>query len=186
MLRRLSVRRSPIVGLLGWRSPSAVAGFVVPVVVLAVNGVDGRGPATHVEQEGPEVVSPSGAHRYSAPTVIGVLLVGGIEASPLRMRPDSIFGSAMGLSMHDAPGGCHLPLKASARTYGARAQVSDGHEDFLSAITVAQPVAPNLAARGDARRSTDGYQTTKAPAREIYSLWHRRNRSARTAGRGSA
>lgn len=69
----------------------AIAGFVVPVIVLAVNAVPGSGFLAHVLKEGQEAV-PAVADRNASAAVNLKFLVPYVEATVAHMKPRFVFG----------------------------------------------------------------------------------------------
>src|SRR5947208_524135 len=65
-----------VVRLLLWRCPSTVAGFVVPVIVDAINRMTCRRAFSHVAEERFETRSPAGADADSAAAIEIKMLVG--------------------------------------------------------------------------------------------------------------
>src|SRR5258708_12147525 len=89
--RRMHRFWAPVEGLLRLRGPAAVAGFVVAVVLDAVDRVLRRRSRPHVRVERRVVVEPTIAHQDAAASVVLVALVVRIEAAFLHRTPDCIF-----------------------------------------------------------------------------------------------
>lgn len=83
---------SRIANLLELRGPLAIARFVVPIVLLAINGVRLRRLRPHVSQKRIERIAPLFAYRYSAPAVICVLFVAGAIAPSQHCVPSPELG----------------------------------------------------------------------------------------------
>lgn len=95
--------------------PSAVAGFVIPVIVDAVNGGAGAGPGSHIGVEAREVM-PAFAHSDSSAAVVRKALVVGIAASVLHGGPSGVLAASLHpmLSASLASRNPHLATEAAA------------------------------------------------------------------------
>src|SRR5216683_4360999 len=93
--------RALIPDLLTRGSPPAVAGLVVPVIVLPVDGFTGRALA-HVGEEVPEVLAPAFADHGAASAVTAPVWGASIQATLLHHRPGPICRRhALSVSMPD-------------------------------------------------------------------------------------
>jgi len=83
-----------IVGLLTRRSPSAVSGFVIAIVVgIAIDGMTLR-PRTHVGKERSERIPPTFTHPDPASAVAVVTFNTRVIATTLHREPNHIFGGS--------------------------------------------------------------------------------------------
>lgn len=84
-----------IIRLLNWRSPAAVVGFVVSVIVFSVNRMKRSWPFSHVFKKAKEPtffsisIPPSFANRYPSSSVIFVSLVLCVVATCIHHVPRS-------------------------------------------------------------------------------------------------
>jgi len=76
------------------RGPSTICGFVVPIIVNAVNGVPRRWAHTHVVSEGCERLSPSLADGDTASTPIRIANHSRVSAALNHFGPAPIFGGS--------------------------------------------------------------------------------------------
>ena len=128
-----------IVILLGICSPSAVSGFIVPIVVDAVQEHAFRA-ASHVGQEVSEI-SPPVAYRYPTPSPICPFFVVRIGTSLNHVCPRIVFGGSS-VSWRIPMFPVLFPLKAST-TFGFVFLIGSKivrEEDFLRpAVTATKP-----------------------------------------------
>ena len=86
-MRRSFAAFSSIVGLLLRSGPSAIAWFIIAVVVIPLNGMTGRWLRPHVFEEVFETSQPPFAYRYASPTVVGPLVRIFVETPRLHSGP---------------------------------------------------------------------------------------------------
>lgn len=162
-----------VAGLLDWGRPSAVAGFVVSVIVNAVNGRVRRSLA-HVVSE-VFVGEPSFADRDPAPTIAGEVVDARISAAfshrlPGSERPcyradsgRSVTRELLGSALR-----CCLSLQTTTTRGIAVGQAASGRECFGAAGTQAAPhhaVPSAPASRFDSRQATECHTSQIAGAR---------------------
>lgn len=82
-----------VVRLGAWRGPSAVAWFVVSVIVPAIQ-CQARRALTHVSKERREVMTPTVAHGNTACAIRGEFRCVGVIAPALRVLPTSVLACA--------------------------------------------------------------------------------------------
>src|SRR6185503_696121 len=151
---------SPVVQLLLPSRPPAVTGFVVSIVVDAIDRMVRTGSPSHVSQKRLEAILPALAHPYpSTPVVLigSVALVAAAVAHPL---PDDVL-PRMTLAVRAIANCQDFAIQTPARS-GPR-QVSLIDSLLLPAVTSAQPYTP---------RAPDKHKTAVTLTRTIPS--HRR------------
>jgi len=79
-----------VIGLNFSGSPAAVAGFVVAVVVDAVDAIAVAWTLSHICKKVSEII-PSLAKSNTSPTVTTPVLIGRIRAAPTSVKPRTIF-----------------------------------------------------------------------------------------------
>jgi hypothetical protein len=84
---------SAAVGLFLRRSPFAVSGFIVPIIVNAVNGMLSRWPSSHISQKILKALLPLGANSDPAPAVPVIALVLRVTAAIIHRNPSAVLGS---------------------------------------------------------------------------------------------
>lgn len=111
-----SADRGPsVVVLFGAGRPPAVRRLVVPVVVAAVDGVVGRGPASHVCKEVLVRVPPL-THRDAPCSVVAEECVARVVAPRKHIRPGAILGGLLPVATLSVPQvGLRAELSAQLR-----------------------------------------------------------------------
>lgn len=112
--------------------PSAIAGFVVTVVVDAVNRMLFARPQTDIRQKIRERCEPSGANTNASTTVVLEVLERWISASTLNVAPGGVLGGPSAISratvlkisgIRDRMSGSHVrSLKTSLVRMACRAR----------------------------------------------------------------
>ena len=132
----------PVVGLLSSRRPTAVSGFVVPVVVAPVKGRSGR-PLAHI---GEEVLEPVRTAPPLAdgdpPTAVAVGATIRFGAIAIHHRaPRSIGRRELPgrMAVPRAESRCDLGAQATAGSDIAASKVGPGNVFFLSAVAADTP-----------------------------------------------
>ena len=149
-----------IVALLNLRSPAAVVWRVWAVIVDAVESVAIRA-WSHVGDESREIMDPFIGHGDSAPTPVGVSLMGGVIAPPLGVAPSLVLGgvsAAWLVSMLSGSPSGDIVFVTPATMSGATLQVPCAHVLHGTAFASACPVAvtPVLKGKGDNGPAVNG------------------------------
>lgn len=118
--------------LLPWRGPSAVARFIVAIVVDAINRVLGRRLRSHVLVEVEKGVAPAIADGDATSAPFAKTRVLGIGASLNQTRPGAMLSSVI-----QSVG---FVITTSARLMAAIAKPCSSRIHFVSALAVAAPV----------------------------------------------
>jgi hypothetical protein len=159
--------RSLVPGLRGPSSPSAVAGFVVPVDVDPIDRVFRGRPGPHVGEECLVGFKPTLAHGDPTATVVVKLWVGGPVAPRLHVLPRSVFN---GLVCTVSPHGVadSLPLKAAARPrcpmHKRRCPRSNGRTAVALACPSQALAGPRRRQHGQPAKTPTGKVGARGPA----------------------
>lgn len=154
---------SPVHRLLAWRRPPAVAGFVVAIVVDAIDRMIGR-TRTHVREEGFVRFRPAFAHGNPASTVPRIAL-GRRSAAAIEQRaPDAIFTRpvpASGVAVCQGFNGPNLAAQAAA-TVGPAVLQTGGSRSVVAPAGAS--TLPENRQDADRCESFDGRQPAEADA----------------------
>lgn len=82
---------SAIISLLYWGSPSAIARFVVPIVVDALNAMRATWARSHMFVKSSKALSPCFAHGYAPSTISKIVRFFGDKTSAFNFGPNSMF-----------------------------------------------------------------------------------------------
>jgi hypothetical protein len=138
--------------LLNSRGPSAVARFVMAVIIDAIQRVLWRWPTTHIREKAREVVLPFAAHGYPAPSVSVVARIGFSEAASLHGYPYRVF-RCMAKPVCAVLGN-YLVLRQAPTAFGAvPSQIGSGN-DYGITTRAAAGESPESVCAG--RDSDDG------------------------------
>lgn len=156
-----------ILTLLQPSRPAAIAGFVVPVIVDAIERQAG-GPWPHVRKEGVERVQPTLTHLDPAPAVVAIVHEGRLRAPRNHRTPRIVLGRlsplfATALAVNRVSDGVQVGCKATARIDVAIPQVRSASLNDSSAVAVASPPCP----RASVFDSFDDRQAANANASHV-------------------
>jgi len=149
-------RRSLIVELLGICGPSHVSGFIIAVVVNAIECEIRMRTFTNIFKEMLKRLQPPVTDRNSSSAVIGKRWISRIGAALFQMVPAGIFRRvrrAVRASVRTS----QLVAKASARSRHSLIQMAGVSLDRLATVTLAHP----LATLWRSRSVRDGYQPSE-------------------------
>jgi hypothetical protein len=127
-----------------WRGPSAVVGSVAKVSVDPVNAVPGRRTRPHVGIKHPEIFPLRSDSDPSA----SVKHVTRVAASFPHSHPDFVFWAALH-AVNKLPISGPLAVVASAAFSVASCQGVASDNQFVAAVTTAEPTGFDAAACGD-------------------------------------
>jgi len=131
-----------IASLFSIRSPSAISGLIVAVVIgITVYRKLGRRLASHVGEEGLITAAPSLADRYTSPPVVWIILVIRIVATGQYCSPSPILRRRFAgfcIAMLCKASSCHLRQKTPATCDLAGSQMHTKHLFFGATLALAQ------------------------------------------------
>jgi len=133
--------RNAVVGLFGFRGPSTIAGFIVPVVIRkAVKRATFR-HLSHIFKEAFKTtlailsIAPSVAHRYPTPLIVLKGWIRWLAASCDSITPRRV-------CFADSPG-CCVPVNASLTAAGMRSSIPQCCEQNLTFCSANASTEPN-------------------------------------------
>ena len=130
--------RPAIVGLFSRCGPTAIRGFIVAVIVDAINRVFRAGTWPHVVQKLFKRVQPCLADVNATAAVVGIALNVGIQTAFAHVVIGTIFRArsvASRVSMNITDGGDALAMQTATRARVSRQQLFDDERAFRAAIT---------------------------------------------------
>lgn len=167
--------------LLSPSSPSDIAGFVVPVVVGAINGELGMRTVAYISQEILKP-KPSLANFDTATTVIFICLIAWIVAALKHVLPNVVFRASIGPFSSIPMANVALVFEAPAGMIAIADQWRCGYDAGATAVTTTKPeyISMNVLTNW-----SDRDQSTKASPGDISWKAHRTAPSVRreVAGR---
>jgi len=177
-----SAHGAAVLGLLCSRSPAHIAGFVMAVVVFAVEGVPAARPTTHVGQEGLVALAPAGTDANWRPSaaVVAPELRFWVVAPRQHAAPGSVFDGSSRFTV------CDVASSATTRSNRARAQRVDILDALLAAgATTRNPDLPITGVTNRAACNDESAKLRALPRHSITRLQTALNLSAQAAA-GSA
>ena len=171
---------SLIVVLLFVCRPSTIGGFIVSVVVDAVNAMLWRGFSSHIGKK-IGVNQPAFTHRNASPSIILPTFVVGISTSFPHRNPSAIFQRSTGLTafaMFIIEMGRQFFMQASARFGVARAHGIAFDLEFCSTFANASPraissVSKDKQSSETLTRDIDEFGHCLLPSRAVVSCGYR-------------
>lgn len=157
-----------IIPLLLWRSPADVSGFVIAVVVDAIQR-QSRWTRSGMCKERLKTLSPLDAHRDATAAIVFVIWIFGIKTPLLCSTPNVVFW-AISLAMLEANDGKNLRSVATAARRFASYQTAAEDYFFLSAVAAAKPASLTIGAVGT---SIDNCKSSEFFSRELDDRRHR-------------
>lgn len=166
-------RKPGIAGLLSGQRPSAIARFVVSIVVDAVKRMSLGWTSTHVSEKVFKTVAPPLAHFNSSPPPSGIARIVWVMASKFHLCPDAVLNafshvvrSLIGISGQ----------QCASRFFGETAATERGPTDVSSGcdrkLTAIASATPHRVARIGDTLSLNDKQTSKSFPSNIKGLWH--------------
>lgn len=137
-----------IAGLLAFCGPATVAGFVVAVIVYAVQRMGWAGPWPKLNKKLPEVIPPLPGHLDAALSVVVPLIRLGIVTPVFSRLPSAVFRGSLGVAVLSSGRASSVFLFAPTAYGVATHEVGAKGHCRSSANTFAEPACPARRAIG--------------------------------------